>query len=137
MSNKNISHEGIITGIKGDDIEIKILSKGSCGSCQIKGACNMAEQAEKVLRVPIPEGKHYDIGQRVNIVMSERQGNKAVFYAYFLPVVVLLASLFILIGIGLNDGISALLSMAVLGLYYLVLYLFRGKIKKKFSYDIE
>lgn len=137
MSVETISHEGIIIGFKEGDIEIKILSKGACGSCQIKSACNMAEQAEKVLRVPHPTGHVYEIGQKVNIMMSERQGNKAVIYAYLIPVVVLLATLFFMIGIGLNDGISALISLATLGIYYLILYLFKGKIKKTFSYDIE
>ena len=44
-----VSHEGIVTNIKGDDVEVKILSKSACASCNIKTACNMSEMQEKII----------------------------------------------------------------------------------------
>ena len=47
--NERVSHDGIIIGINDDEVEVKILSKSACASCNIKGACNMSEMKEKII----------------------------------------------------------------------------------------
>ena len=54
-----------------------------------------------------------------------------------LPFVVVMIGLFVLIGIGINEGIAALVSLVMLTIYYVVLYLLRDKIKKGFNFKIE
>jgi hypothetical protein len=43
----------------------------------------------------------------------------------------------VLIGIGVNEGIAALVSLVLLTAYYVVLYLLRDRIKKVFNFRIE
>ena len=75
--------------------------------------------------------------QRVNVRMAIGQGNKAAVLAYLIPIILLLAVLFVCLGLGLNEGLSALISIIALTPYYIVLYLRRDKLKQKFEYRIE
>ena len=93
-----ISHEGIITSINEDEVQVKILSKSSCGSCNIKGACNMSEMQEKIITIPTPKDKNLSIGQEVKVSMGLGQANKAVVFAYVIPLIILVAMIFILNG---------------------------------------
>ena len=134
---ETISHEGVVTKIADDELEIKILAQSACAACHAKSACGMGEQAEKILTVPRPKDKDFALGQRVNVRMAIGQGNKAAILAYLLPILLLLAVLFICLGLGLNDGLSALISIVALIPYYIVLYLKRDQLKKRFEYSIE
>lgn len=137
MSEETISHEGVVTKIDDDILEIKIVSQSACAACHAKSACGMGEQAEKILTVPRPEGQEFQLLQKVKVVMAINQGNKAAVLAYLIPIILLLAALFVCLGIGLNEGLAALISIAVLIPYYTILYIQRDKLKKKFEYRIE
>ena len=132
-----ISHEGIITSIDDNNVQIKILSKSACASCNIKGACNMSEMKEKIISVPRPEDKNLSVGQEVKISMGLGQANRAVIFAYVIPVIILVGMIFILNALKFDEGINALISIGSLVPYYLVLYLFRNKLKRKFEYEIH
>jgi sigma-E factor negative regulatory protein RseC len=134
---ETISHEGIVTKITDDELEIKILAQSACAACHAKSACGMGEQAEKVLTVPRPKGKDFALNQKVNVRMAIGQGNKAAVLAYLIPIVLLLAVLFVCLGLGMNEGLAALVSIIALVPYYIVLYLKRDQLKKRFEYSIE
>ena len=138
MSNQEtISHEGIITKISDNELEIKILAQSACALCHAKSACGMGEQTEKILTVPRPEGKNFALMQNVNVIMAVGQGNKAAVLAYLIPIILLLTVLFICLGLGVGEGLSALISIIALVPYYIVLYTQRDKLKKRFEYHIE
>jgi len=137
MSEETVSHEGIVTQINGDEIQVKIIQESACAACHAKSACTVVDQAEKYLTVPRPEGREIHLFQKVNVVMKVGQGNKAAVLAYLIPIVVLLAVLFLCLGLGLSEGLSALLGIAALIPYYTILYLRRDKLKKRFECHIE
>lgn len=136
MSEETVSHEGVITKIDGNTLEIKIIAQSACAACHAKSACTMSDQAEKVLTVPKPEGQEFQLFQKVKVVMAVGQGNKAAILAYLVPIILLLSALFICLGIGLSEGLSALIGIAALIPYYIVLYFCRDKLKKRFEYTI-
>ena len=135
--NERVSHDGIITNINGDEVEVKILSKSACASCNIKGACNMSEMKEKVIVIPRPKDKDLSIGQNVMVSMGLGQANKAVIFAYVIPTIILFSMIFILNYFKIEEGINALISIGSLIPYYLILFLFKKKIKRKFEYEIH
>ena len=139
MANESntVSHEGIVTKITDDELEIKILAQSACAACHAKSACSMSEQTEKILTVPRPEGQEFQLLQKVNVKMAVGQGNKAAVLAYLIPIILLLAVLFVCLGLGLGEGLAALLSIVALVPYYIVLYLKRDALKKKFEYFIS
>ena len=134
---ETISHEGIVTKITDDELEIKIMAQSACAACHAKSACGMGEQAEKILTIPRPKDKDFALNQKVNVKMAIGQGNKAAVLAYLIPIMLLLAVLFVCLGLGVNEGLSALISIVAIVPYYIVLYLRRDKLKKQFFYTIE
>ena len=134
---ETISHEGVVTKITDDELEIKILAQSACAACHAKSACGMGEQAEKILTVPRPKDKDFELNQKVNVKMAIGQGNKAAVLAYLIPIVLLLAVLFVCLGLGMSEGWAALISIVALVPYYSVLYMRRDKLKKQFEYSIE
>ena len=137
MSEETISHEGIVTKITDDELQIKIIAQSACAACHAKSACTMSDQQEKILTVPRPKGQEINLFQKVNVVMGVGQGNKAAVLAYLIPIVLLLAVLFVCLGLGLGEGWSALISIAALVPYYIILYSQRDKLKRNFEYRIE
>ena len=75
--------------------------------------------------------------QKVNVTMTIGQGNKAAVLAYLIPILLLLAVLFVCLGLGINEGLSALISIIALIPYYAILYSRREKLKNQFEYIIE
>ena len=137
MTNETISHEGIVTKITDDELEIKILAQSACAACHAKSACGMGEQAEKILTVPRPKDKEFALMQKVNVKMAINQGNTAAILAYLIPIILLLAVLFVCLGLGFGEGLSALISIVALIPYYIILYLRREKLRQKFEYILE
>ena len=134
---ETVSHEGIVTKITDDELEIKILAQSACAACHAKSACGMGEQAEKILTVPKPKDQTFNLLQKVNVTMAIGQGNKAAVLAYLIPILLLLAVLFVCLGLNLNEGISALISIIAIIPYYVILYSRREKLKSKFEYIIK
>lgn len=132
-----ISHEGIITAINDNNVEVKILSKSACASCNIKGACNMSEMKEKIININTPKANDFQIGQNVMVSMGLGQANKAVVFAYVIPTIILFSMIFILNHFKIEEGINALISISSLVPYYLISFLFRDKMKRKFEYEIH
>ena len=136
MENR-IFHEGIVTKIDNENIEVKILSQSACVSCNIKTACNMSEMQEKIITIPAPKDKNLSIGQEVKISMGLGQANRAVIFAYVIPLIILVAMIFILSTLKIEEGLNALISIGTLIPYYLILFLFRNRLKRKFEYEIH
>lgn len=134
---ERVSHTGVITGISGNELEIEIYSSGSCGSCSIRSACGMSEMKEKHIVVPRPEGKEFVVGQPVKVSMAARQGGRAAVYAYLIPALLMIFTILIISGFSLEDWVAAVAGIGVAAVYYLVLFLFRGKIRERFEYDVE
>ena len=132
-----VSHEGIVTEIDNNNIQIKILSKSACASCNIKTACNMSEMQEKIITIAAPKNKELSIGQEVKVSIALGQANKAVIFAYVIPSIILISMIFILNGFKIDEGINALISIGSLIPYYLILFLFKDKIKRNFEYEIH
>lgn len=97
----------------------------------------MSDMAEKILTVPKPKDREFQLFQKVVVKMTVNQGNKAAVLAYLVPFIVLVVVLFAMLGIGLSEGLSALISITALIPYYIILYLCRDKLKRRFEYTIE
>jgi sigma-E factor negative regulatory protein RseC len=131
-----ISHPGVVESVGAEGVLVRMESTSACGACRAKAACGMSEMQEK--RVQLPAGLQlFSVGEAVNVVMRQSLGTKAVMLAYVLPLAALLASLLLLFSLGLPEGAAGLLSLGILALYYLALYLFRSKLNREFSFDIE
>lgn len=134
-----IKHDAVIKEIGEDSIKVTIVSKAACASCQLKGVCSASEMQEKEIKVkkPLTGLEKYEIGEQVNVVMTESLGLKALFLGYVLPFIVLMIVLIVSYSYTHNEPLSGLLALASLGPYYFILYMLRKKFEREFSFELE
>jgi len=129
-----IRHDGIVERIGADSCHVRILQASACSSCSARQLCRSSESKEKLIEVR----GHYptlQVGEKVTLSGSVRQGLRASFLAYILPLVLMLIALFWGTHLG-GDGAGALAALLILILYYGILYLLRDKLSKSFSFEI-
>lgn len=132
-----ITHPGIIEEVGAGQMKVRILAQSACASCHAKGMCSVADMKEKVIDVEKPAGKDLKPGDTVTLFITQSKGNMAVFYAYFLPFLLFFAFLLIMTSIQDNEGLAAIVALAVLVPYYIILYLRRERFRKKFTFQVK
>ncbi|HLP74297.1 MAG TPA: SoxR reducing system RseC family protein [Bacteroidales bacterium] len=138
MIDKNvteINHEGTVTKNNGDTVTVIISSSSACSGCHAKGSCSMSGTEEKLIEI---NGK-YNVspGDTVNVVMNQSMGFRALVFGYVLPFFAVIITLMVLVSAGFSELVSGLISLAVLGPYYLSLYIFRKSLDKKFIFSLK
>ena len=73
----------------------------------------------------------------VGITITRNMGNKAVILGYLLPFMLLITLLITVNALGFKEWLSGLVSIASLVPYYLLLYLFRNRLRKSFTFTIR
>lgn len=132
----NITHDGLISQIKDEVITVMIVSKASCASCSVKGACSASDMEEKIVDVKRSLHGNYNVGDKVVVMMDQSLGTWAVMFGYVFPFLVLLIGLIIFTQLLDNEGIAGLLALSLLAPYYLILYLSRRRMEKTFQFKI-
>ncbi|OYT12151.1 MAG: hypothetical protein B6I18_01655 [Bacteroidetes bacterium 4572_112] len=132
-----ISHQGTIESIKDNVFNVRIITMASCVSCSASGTCSAADIAEKIVEVVKPTNTSHKIGDMVTIVLNQSMGLKAVFLGYVAPFLVLLLTLIFMLALGFSEGIAGLTSLTMLAPYFLVLYIYKEKIKENFTFKLK
>ena len=132
-----IEHPGIVDHLEGGQAFVRIQSQAACGSCHAKSYCGMAEVSDKVVEVRLDSDNQVNPWQFVTVTLKRSLGFRALFLGYLLPFLILLVSLFVLMALTGNEGLSALIALALMVPYYGILYLNREKIRRVFSFRIK
>ncbi|MBT3242085.1 MAG: Fis family transcriptional regulator [Bacteroidetes bacterium] len=132
----SIEHLGRVESICDNLIRVGFVSHSSCSSCHAKGVCAVSDVDSKYIEVE-DIGRRWDLGETVKIVFAQKEGFKALWYGYVLPLLVLLAAMIITFALTGKDGLSGLVAIGILIPYYLCLYFFRDKLKNKFTFIIK
>ena len=131
-----ISHLGTIKSFDKKNLIVEIISQSACAACHAKSACTSADQTVKEIEIQQEEGG-FMIGEEVLVLTTYTQGYMAIFYAYLLPLSLLVTSLITLLYFIKNEAIAALGAILILPPYYLLVYLFRKKLKNSFIFTIQ
>ena len=131
-----ITHDGIISHIAKDVITVMIVSKASCASCQVKGACTASDVEEKNVDVERGLNDNYQIGDKVVVMMDQSLGTWAVMFGYVFPFLVLLFGLILFTQTMDSEGLAGLFALLLLVPYYVILYLSRKQMDKTFQFKI-
>ena len=116
---------------------VAILQHGACGECHAAGLCGMADIAEKAVEVATDPYASYGVGDEVEVVLKASMGMKAVWLGYFLPLVVLLGVILGLVALGVAEVPAGLSGIGAVAVYYLLLWLFRDRLKKEYIFTIK
>ena len=124
-----IKHQGTVENIVGTHVKVRIVQTSACSS---------SESKEKLIDIYDADTSSLHLGQEVVVYGTTSMGMRAVGLAFGVPFLVMVAALFVLYRLtGGDEAVSALGALLTLLPYYAVLYVLRGRIKRRFSFQIE
>lgn len=133
-----IKHQGTVENIEGIHLRVKIVQTSACSACAAHKYCNSSESKEKIIDVYDKNASSYHVGEDVFVYGTTSMGMRAIFWAFAIPFLVMILTLFVTMR--LTDGnevLSSVVTLFSLSLYYLILYLLRGKMSKNFTFTIK
>ena len=131
-----IKHRGRVEKVEGSHVVVRIVQTSACSACSIKGHCNASESKEKLIDV-FEVNASYQIGEEVVLLGTTSMGMQAVLLAFGVPFLVLFIALYATLQITGDELTAALAGLLALFPYYLIIYMCRGKLSRKFFFTIE
>jgi positive regulator of sigma E activity len=131
-----IEHEGIIKEINQKSLVVGITTNSACSSCQAKKSCHLSESVEKEIEIEFTD-QPYTPGEHVMVFYRSSLGHLAIFLAYILPFILVIAILAISKLYTISEGIAGLSALGTLIPYYTLIYFFRKKLKQTFSFSVR
>jgi sigma-E factor negative regulatory protein RseC len=133
---ETITHEGRVLRVPDEGTaEIEIQVSEACGGCHARSVCSAGKSETKIITAK--SSSPLRPGDLVTVEMRLSQGFRALTIGYILPFLVLIASFVAAYIAGTGELVSALLSFAAVGGYYLLIWLLRGRIGEKFEFKIK
>ena len=135
MNHNSINHDGQVVEIFDNKVVAEIFVSEACGTCQAKGLCHTNGKRVRVEAEAEP-GQEFQVGQKVKVAFTPTLAMSSVLLAYVLPLVLMFAVMFTLIAITGSQDVGCLCGLAVLPVYYTILYMLRHKLRRKFKFSI-
>lgn len=88
------TREGTVSRILPHRVEVTVISVSACLHCRLKENCTVSDCRSRNILVETDNPQRYAPGSRVTVLMDSRLGWWSVFYAYILPLILVLGSLF-------------------------------------------
>ena len=134
---EEITHPGRILEITPSQVLVQIEARSACASCHASSLCGMSESEQKIVSVPASLKDSYLPGQEVDVVLKASMGHKAVWLAYCIPLVVLLAVMFTALKTGASELAAAGLGLCATAVYYFVIWLVRDRLRTEYNFIIR
>lgn len=136
MSNK-IKHAGVVDGVEGECVRVRILQSSACSACKVAAHCNASETKEKIIDVMDADASHYQKGDQVMVVADTAVGFRASLYGYLLPLILMVVTLVGVLAATHSEGLAAVSALGILIPYYVLLFLMRNKLRNRLSFSLE
>lgn len=136
MSNK-IKHAGVVDGVEGECVRVRILQSSACRACKVAAHCNASETKEKIIDVMDADASHYQKGDQVMVVADTAVGFRASLYGYLLPLILMVVTLVGVLAATHSEGLAAVSALGILIPYYVLLFLMRNKLRNRLSFTLE
>ena len=137
MSKNNITHTGVVDGISGDIVHVRIVQASACSSCKVASHCTASESKEKIVDVRCDNPSRFAVGQEVTVEASASVGFSAVVIAFVVPVVTIMMTVVFALQCGASELKAALAGLAILIPYYIILYMFRSRLERIMTFRIS
>lgn len=128
--------QATIVRINKNTIEAMIQNRSTCSGCSLQAQCVTTECRKKLIEIPTQKNNTYYPEQKITVSLSEVSGWKAVFYAYILPLMLVLITLCLTWFTTENEILSGIYAFLSVFPYYLLLFLFRKHFKKQIHFKI-
>lgn len=136
-SETEIRHAGIVVGVTPFEVKVEIVAQSACAQCHAKAVCGASSGEKRIIPVTRRDDGTFKPGDKVNVIIRQSQGFKAVLIAYIIPLFILLVLLLNLPLIFDNELVTGLGALGFVALYYLVLARFKDKLNSGFVFTVE
>lgn len=137
MSTTNlIKHRAIISHIHNKRLVAQLHPDSACSCCSVRQTCSLSSQSAKIVEINVHNPTDYHLGEEIIIAMTQKNGFVAVFYAYLLPLLLILSTLFLTKYYTDNEVTAGIFSIIILFPYYLALFLLQKYFLQKFDFKI-
>ncbi|MCR4859427.1 MAG: SoxR reducing system RseC family protein [Bacteroidales bacterium] len=136
-SSSEISHRGRIVSITPEVTTVRIVSESACSACHAKGLCSLGDSTEKDVELPTRGWDNYEVGDEVDVVLRASMGHKAVWIAYVIPLVLMVAALLGVLAAGGSELLAGLVAIGAIALYYFVIWLLRERLRNEYIFNIK
>ena len=134
---EQIEHKGMVALVGRNFVRVDIEVMEACGSCASRKACAMGASEKREIVVYTNEPDNYSVGEVVNVCARRSLGAVAVILCYIVPLVILVGAIIVANILGCSDGVSAVVALGAIALYYTLLALLRARISKKVTFTIN
>ena len=136
-SYSEISHRGRIVSVTPEFTTVEIVSESACAACHARGLCSLGDSKVKQVEVPTRGWDNYTVGQEVSVVLRATMGHKAVWLAYVVPLLVMVAALLGILSAGGSELLAGLGAIGAVAVYYGVIWLLRDRLRKEYVFNIK
>ena len=118
-------------------VKVRILQTSACAACKVASHCNASDKKEKIVEVFCDDAASYQKGQEVRVTASKQVAANALLLGFGLPFLLLMLILIVTLKLSENEGVAAIAAIASLVPYYLVLWLFKDRIRQRLAFALE
>lgn len=132
-----ISHNGVVSHVEANKITVCVQQKSACSGCHAAGFCSSSDCKDRYITVTAAT-PNFREGDPVILEGHSAMGRLAVFLSFVLPLILLLMALILTINVfKMSEVMSTSVSIGILGVYYLSLRLFNGKLSRRLVFTIR
>lgn len=131
------TREGTVSRILPHRVEVTVISVSTCLHCRLKENCTVSDCRSRNILVETDNPQRYAPGSRVTVLMDSRLGWWSVFYAYILPLILVLGSLFAILAATADETAAAAGALAVLVPYYLLLAAMKKRLLSRYAFRLK
>ena len=118
-------------------VKVRILQTSACAACKVASHCNASDKKVKIVEVFCDDATSYQVGQEVRVTASRQVAANALLLSFGLPFLLLMLILIVTLKLSGNEGVAAIAAIASLVPYYLVLWLFKDRIRQRLAFALE
>lgn len=133
---ESIEHNGVVDRIEGNVVFVRIVQQSACSGCHAQSMCSASDSKEKIIEVVDNSGQ-FKIGEGVKICGQSSLGLQAVVLAFVIPLVLVVLAIAVGTGLQWKDTISGLCGLLLLLPYYIMLYVLRDRLKRRFIFTLK
>jgi positive regulator of sigma E activity len=138
LEKNSIRHTGEVVAVAHNKVKVRIDSAADCGSCPASALCKgVGSDTANELTIPVAGASSFNINDKVEIIGSERLHRRAIWLCTFLPCLAVIAVMVAVYLVSFNELWAALAGMFTVAIFCLLLYIFRNKIEREFSFNIN
>lgn len=132
----SIRHRGKVEKVERDRVFVRLEEEVACSACQARKGCLASEGKETVIAVDDGSGR-YSVNEEVTVSIQSAAGLRAAVVAFVIPLACVIVALTAGTVKSGSEIIGGLTGLAVLIPYYLILYVLRDKVKKRFVFTLS